>query len=216
MTRPSARTVPTAVLFDLYGTLLRLPALNAHLRLFRAIGVPSLRAAIDQSMLQDAATLPDLCTRLGYEPPRNVPELQAALDDEVACVDVFGDVMPTLRALRTAGIAVAVVSNLATPFVRPFFDHGLDTLVDTAVFSCECGMLKPDPAIFRLALDRIGATASEAIMVGDSRRCDVLGPSSIGIPALHLVRGGTSSGSCITTISNCLEYVSGNRPMPKT
>jgi putative hydrolase of the HAD superfamily len=49
---------------------------------------------------------------------------------------------------------------------------------------------KPDPAIFRHALERIGATAREAVMIGDSWTNDVVGASAVGIRAIWLNRSG--------------------------
>ena len=50
--------------------------------------------------------------------------------------------------------------------------------------------MKPHPSIFRAALHRIGATADEALMVGDSMKHDVLGASQVGMRAVLLARSG--------------------------
>jgi FMN phosphatase YigB (HAD superfamily) len=43
------------------------------------------------------------------------------------------------------------------------------------VLSYEVGVVKPDPAIFELALDRLGRPGRRTLMVGDSPRDDVGG-----------------------------------------
>ena len=56
------------------------------------------------------------------------------------------------------------------------------------VISCEVGFGKPDRRIFEIALDRIGADAHEAVMVGDSLARDVAGAHAAGIPAVWIDR----------------------------
>lgn len=44
-----------------------------------------------------------------------------------------------------------------------------DDLVDVVIDSSEVGMRKPNPAIFQLALDRLGVRADRSIFLDDSR-----------------------------------------------
>ncbi|MCZ0978374.1 HAD-IA family hydrolase [Streptomyces diastatochromogenes] len=77
------------------------------------------------------------------------------------------DVAPTLTALKAAGLKVAVVSDIHFD-LRPAFERtGLDAYVDDYALSFEHGLCKPDPAFFRLALERLGARPEETLMVGD-------------------------------------------------
>ncbi len=95
----------------------------------------------------------------------------------------------------------AVISNLATPYKKPLADHNLNDLMDVTVFSCDCGVLKPRPEIYQLALEQLGTTADETIMVGDSFKSDVDGPSKIGMMGIHLVRSGGLSRANIVISS---------------
>ncbi|MGY3518887.1 HAD family hydrolase [Micromonospora sp. PTRAS2] len=80
----------------------------------------------------------------------------------------YPDTAPTLAALRSAGVKVAVVSNIGFD-IRPFFAAwGLDALVDAFVLSYEVGRCKPDPAIFWRACGMLGVDAERALMVGDT------------------------------------------------
>jgi putative hydrolase of the HAD superfamily len=60
----------------------------------------------------------------------------------------------------------------------------LDQFVDELVVSGEVGVSKPDPTIFRVAMDRLGVTAEETVMVGDSWSADVEGARAAGIRAI--------------------------------
>ncbi len=60
----------------------------------------------------------------------------------------------------------------------------LEPFVDELVVSGEAGISKPDPAIFRMALERLDGTAQDAVMVGDSWRADIAGARAAGIRAV--------------------------------
>jgi HAD superfamily hydrolase (TIGR01549 family) len=58
---------------------------------------------------------------------------------------------------------------------------GVRDLVDPLVVSVRERVAKPDPRIFRIALDRARARPRETVMVGDSWTNDVLGARNVGI-----------------------------------
>ena len=61
---------------------------------------------------------------------------------------------------------------------------GLDRFVDELVVSAEVGVSKPDPEIFRVAINRLGVSAQQAVMVGDSWAADIEGARAAGIRAI--------------------------------
>ena len=87
-----------------------------------------------------------------------------------ACWTPYPDTTEVLRRLSALGIRTAVVSNIAFDF-RSAFD-AIGARVDEFVLSFEVGAVKPDPAIFNIALRRLGVSADEAVMVGDSEEAD--------------------------------------------
>ena len=86
-----------------------------------------------------------------------------------------------LARLRAGGARLAVVSNWDVSLHDVLERTGLRGLVDAVVISAELGAAKPDPAIFRAALERLGATAAEAMHVGDSMEADVAGARAAGL-----------------------------------
>ncbi len=84
----------------------------------------------------------------------------------------YPDTAEVLATLSDHGVRTAVVSNIAFD-VRPAFAAiGADRHVDEFVLSFEVGAVKPDPAIFTTALERLGVAAADAVMVGDSDEAD--------------------------------------------
>lgn len=84
----------------------------------------------------------------------------------------YPDAEATLKELRRRRVSVAVVSNIGWD-CRPLFVHfGLDELIDVYVLSYEHGAQKPDPALFQVALDALGSTGPQTLMVGDNPQAD--------------------------------------------
>jgi HAD superfamily hydrolase (TIGR01549 family) len=65
---------------------------------------------------------------------------------------------------------------------------GFDRFIDALVVSGETGISKPDPAIFAIALTRLGIRADEAVMIGDSWAADIEGACAAGIRAIWFNR----------------------------
>jgi putative hydrolase of the HAD superfamily len=100
------------------------------------------------------------------------------------------DVVPALESLRERGFRLAVVSN-ANGTVRALFDRvGLTAKVDAIVDSFEEGVEKPDPRLFRVALERIGAHAETTVHVGDLYHVDVVGARAAGLTPVLLDAAG--------------------------
>lgn len=92
------------------------------------------------------------------------------------------EVLPELQA---RGYRLHILSNNSS--ILPLQLRLIDTTgyFDTVSWSEEMGVEKPDPRIFALALERIGAQPSEAAYVGDSFEADVLGAQGAGILPIH-------------------------------
>ncbi len=66
--------------------------------------------------------------------------------------------------------------------------------VDDVVISKAVGHSKPDLAIYRLALSRLGVTAADTWFVGDSPQNDITGPQAVGMQAAFLGTGHSLAG----------------------
>lgn len=91
-----------------------------------------------------------------------------------------------LRALRSLGLVLGVVSNADGRVERFLVDAGLREHLDFVLDSALVGVEKPDPAIFHLALERAGASPDQALHVGDICSIDVAGARAAGIEAVLL------------------------------
>jgi len=121
--------------------------------------------------------------------------------------NVGSGVTDGLRALAALGLPMGVVSNsdgtVEAVLRRLGICHASDghepaaaiegggVRVGVVVDSAVVGVSKPDPAIFRIALDALGVPPSRTVLhVGDSLRYDVTGALAAGLQPVHLDPNG--------------------------
>ena len=97
----------------------------------------------------------------------------------LCCIpDASLDVLSTLRAL---GLRLALISNLDACEFAGWPRSPLFGLFDVALFSCEVGLVKPEPAIYSECLRRLGLDASECIYIGDGGGNELSGARDAGL-----------------------------------
>jgi FMN phosphatase YigB (HAD superfamily) len=95
------------------------------------------------------------------------------------------DAAPTIRRLAAGGYRIGVISDIHFALRPVFRAADLFEPIDSFILSFEQGVQKPDPAIFRVALDALGTQPEETLMVGDRPSHD--GPAvDLGIPTVLL------------------------------
>ncbi len=119
------------------------------------------------------------------------------------------EAFPEARAVLaelSASHRLALVTNGASCLQREKLDaSGLAEYFSAVVVSGEVGVGKPDPAIFRHALDELGCEAGHAVMVGDSLTRDVRGALDAGLRAVWVNRTGRAdayAGPEIATLAD--------------
>ena len=101
---------------------------------------------------------------------------------------VYEDSIPVIRELRSRGVKTALVSNCSHN-TRPGVDRlGLEDEFDAVILSFEVRARKPDPAIYRIALERLGDPAPERSAFVDDQPpyCD--GAAALGMDAFVIFR----------------------------
>lgn len=105
-----------------------------------------------------------------------------------------------VRALKQSGYRIGVVSNAEGRVERDLTSAGFGGLFETVVDSHHVGVEKPDPAIFRIALERMSATPESAVFLGDVPAIDVAGARAAGITPLLLDRFGLYEAPGVPTL----------------
>ena len=121
---------------------------------------------------------------------------------------LYSDVKPTFVELYESGYLIGLISNTHR-CLNSFQDYfGLGPYISAAISSSEHGYLKPHPSIFLAALDLIGVSPPQGIMVGDSVAHDVAGAQKVGMNAVLLARSGSRDadiGTGVPTIQTLSE-----------
>jgi putative hydrolase of the HAD superfamily len=102
---------------------------------------------------------------------------------------VYPDVLPALDALNRAGIRLCVISNFVWGAPELIHDLELAAHFEALVISARVGFQKPNPGIFRHALEQMHVAPERAMHVGDSYRADVIGARRLGIRTALIARG---------------------------
>ncbi len=88
---------------------------------------------------------------------------------EESITEVYTETIDLAFELKQAGYELYLLSNFSAekfPIMQKRFDFL--TLFNDLVISGQHGLIKPDPAIFQLALERIGRKAEECLFIDDS------------------------------------------------
>jgi len=123
------------------------------------------------------------------------PELAGRLaagyrEHRVALCRPFPDTVAALDAL-VGRVRLAVVTNGMDDHQLAKLDaSGLTGRFDAIVTSQAAAASKPDPRIFRAALEQLGCRAEAAVMVGDNPLRDVAGAQQAGLRGVWVDRDG--------------------------
>ena len=211
-------TVPiTTVLFDLDDTLFDHMATARAALAATAAGRPALQGVPVEELYQRYSTLleemhPRVMTgQLSYLAARQLrfQQLLDPYEPAVSAADVtalaaqhyghyqrlrqpVAGALALLQRLKPE-VKIGIVTNNCTEEQQEklrFLE--MNTLVDALITSEDVGVLKPDPVIYQVALERLQARPAETVMVGDNWQADVLGALAVGIRPLWLNRTGAA------------------------
>ena len=204
------------VLFDAVDTLLA-PAPSFQGR-FVAVaaehGVPLEEAAVDAAVAAAAreAAWPEDWTdpatqrafwlgfyrevlgSLGHSQEELAEALFQAFSDP-AGYRLFDDVRPALDELAGRGMTLGLVSNFEPWLDEVLALQGIADRFAAVAISGTLGVAKPDPRIFKAALDEVGADPAATVHVGDQPVNDVAGALAAGITPVLIDRFGRHPGA---------------------
>jgi len=187
------------------GAALGLPLTGAALAAGGAAAVRAMEAARASDRERAAAYLEALFLQAGV-PAERLQEVRAVLAELHAELHLWSGVAEgareALARLRQAGLRLGVVSNSDGRVEEALAAAGLRAYFDVVIDSAIAGIEKPDPAIFRAALEALGVAPEEALYVGDLYEVDILGANAAGIPAVLFAPGGTPQPPGCATVAS--------------
>jgi putative hydrolase of the HAD superfamily len=199
-----------AVLLDVLGTLLRMDPPGPRLRhelaelTGRDVGEEAAEAAfraeidhyvehhLEGNGAEELERLRDRCAEVIRESLGLGPGQRAMVREAMLAAirfEPWPDARPALEELRAGGLRLVAASNWDCSLPDVLERAGLAGLLDGVAASASVGAAKPDPALFRAALDLAGCPPQQALHAGDSLEKDVLGARAAGLRAVLVARG---------------------------
>ena len=137
-----------------------------------------------------------------------VGRIDAAHTERHIWCGVDAEAARVVEGLKREGLRLAVISNTEDGRLKDSLEAAglagrFDLLVDSHLVGCR----KPDAAIFRLALERLGVEAGEAAFVGDSYEGDALAARAAGMRAVLLDPLGLHPESACPRIRSLVELL---------
>jgi len=184
-----------AILFDLEGVLMRTRDKDFPMSLAKALNAPY-KAVYDffHGEMNDKVDRGDISQdefdrtlietlNLGKE---SIPIIRQVIDEECFIDRQIVDKILELKPNHKIGL----LSNYSK-MMRDKIENDWDIkhLFDDIIISFEVGLIKPDPAIFALALSRLGATREESVII-DDRMKNIKGAREFGMHAIHYQNDG--------------------------
>lgn len=198
---PSCPQKITALLFDLFHTLTSLEVSGAPgSHTAELLGID--REAWNEHWSKDP---PDYC--LGLVPAEiPIARLARQLNPEVteeqirtamqvrhqrfrhALINVEPETVTGLKALRAAGYRLGLVSNCGFDEIAHWHESPIAPLFDTAIFSCQVRLKKPDPEIYYLTAKQLGVKPENCLFIGNGGSDELNGARRAGMTPVLLTR----------------------------
>ncbi|MFF1612217.1 HAD family hydrolase [Amycolatopsis sp. NPDC058278] len=201
----SERQSVSAVVFDLFGTLVAAPSrrdrADAATELADAFGVSpdAVRDALGltwrERHLGQWATVEAIAAGLAEKSGAHSPNLTAAAQRirhrARQRLRWNRAILSMLNDLAGHGVAVAVLSDASTDIADAWPRYAPPL---PAFFSCREHVVKPDPVLYERVLDRLGLPARAVLYCGDGGGDELAGAQRAGMTAVGVpVRGGPTA-----------------------
>jgi len=164
-----------AVIFDYGGVLMRTESHVSREQLGKRFGLTVLELSRlvfeseESQLVQLGRMAPDeRWERIGRQLGLQTREEALAVRREMFAGDELDQqLVAYIRDLRRR-VKTALLSNATVRLVSTLRDElHIEDCFDTVVISAQVGLMKPDPAIYRLVLDRLGVTPQHAVFIDD-------------------------------------------------
>ena len=211
-----------AVLFDLGGTLVKISQIPhvmkkvlSHRGINRSLEeITSARKKAEKVLdFQDLPKLLDefwvrwnkriLC-HLGIQSDKQaLAEFVATNWWDYSEVTLYPDAKIVLPLLKRIDLKIGLVTNGLQSDVDKILPRvDLQDFFDVIVVINTLGKMKPDAELFHYALQKLRATPSEAIFIGDEIETDYKGAQTAGLTAYLIDREGKNRNKNVNTISS--------------
>lgn len=131
-----------------------------------------------------AATLRDICQEVGVDAPAAlIDELNAErLREKARFFDhIDPHILQMLATLRQRGLKLGLISNASREEVAAWPTCDLAAYFDVAIFSCDVGLIKPEPEIYVHTCEALGVAPHATLFIGDGGSHELMGAQRAGL-----------------------------------
>lgn len=193
------------IFFDIDDTLYD-SSLQANLARRNAIKA-MIEAGLDVKEDKAVKTLQGMVVKFGSNYPRHFDELLRKFDyppnsriiaagvvayhtTKIAYLVPFHDTIPTLLRLRDLGYKLGVITDgISVKQWEKLIRLGLQHFFHSVTISSDVGREKPDPELFKIAINKSGCIPGETLMVGDRIDKDISGAGKAGMLTAQILKG---------------------------
>jgi HAD superfamily hydrolase (TIGR01509 family) len=180
-----------ALLFDLDGTLAETDSLHlpTWVDVLRPHGIE-----VDETFYRESISgrsnskiVEDLLPHLSAEEGRRLADAkEASFRERAHELEPLPGLLDFMERAKSRGLALALVTNAPVENVEAILIAlELREFFDEVVLSDEVGPVKPDPAPYRAALDKLGVASDEALAFEDSTS-GIVSAIGAGIPTVGI------------------------------
>ena len=121
-----------------------------------------------------------------YSPERHRRVVDKRIAIQADCfTHLHPGIVPMLSALRERGIRIGLITNCFSEEAKLIRESKLYPYFDAHCLSWEEGVRKPDPAIYRTCLRRLGIAPENCLYVGDGGSFELETARSLGLQAVQ-------------------------------
>ncbi len=119
--------------------------------------------------------------------------------------DLFENTFLILDYLQSKYKMHIITNGFEEVQYRKLKNSNLLPYFDKVITSEKVGVKKPNPRIFKYALDIAGASSNESIMIGDNFEADILGAKNMGMKVIFCKFNGEIATEKVDSVDNLLE-----------
>jgi putative hydrolase of the HAD superfamily len=188
-----------AVIFDLWDTLVEWPAAEAAKlrdRIARLVGVEDdefSRRWNDCYRASQTGRLADAYLTLGVPHDHVHEQVEARHAFGRSALKPRAATTTALAELRSRGMKLAVLSVCSEEVPAAWPESALAGLFDAETFSSDCGLMKPEPAVYLQTACALNVDPGDCLFVGDGANDELGGAERVGMtPVLFLPPGAVT------------------------
>jgi putative hydrolase of the HAD superfamily len=185
-----------AVIFDLFGTLVNnfgfsaeqmgrelATSLGAPYEPFIALWNQTLPMRIIGDFDTVEANVEYVCQGIGLRP--EAEKIRQAVDIRMNYVREAlkprPDAIETPNRLKDRGYTTGLISNCSPEIPNLWEETPFAHVIDTPVFSCRAHLRKPDPRIYHLACEQLGAAPGACLYIADGEDHELAAAAGVGL-----------------------------------